>query len=381
MMDNDAPNKWGELQAGIDRFTKEANSIHISAPDDFLHKWRLAGKVGLPGIVISREYGGFGLGAKATCSALEYLGRVHEDAGFNFALAAHLLACVVPLNIHCNSVQSATWLTKIAEGDYVIANAMTEADAGSAAYSLKTVAEPVNDSYSLTGQKTYCSNGPVADLVLTYAMTNPKKGALGGMTAIVLDRKKHALQVGPVIEKVGLSGCFLGEISFTDLSVSKKDILGRAGGGTVIFQESMNWERICLGALHLGEMERLLKNVVAFINNRKPGGGVAIGKHQSVSHPWARLKARMAAGRALMLLAAEKLDKGQPVVDDAAMVKLLISELYRDFAIQLHQAYGGVAFHAGHPAAECLTNAAASTLYSGTSEIQCNIISRYLGIR
>ncbi|TXF85444.1 acyl-CoA dehydrogenase [Neolewinella aurantiaca] len=380
MKNNDAVISPGEVITAIERFAQQANTLRISTPDDFRLKWTMAGREGLPGLVVSTEYGGLGLGAKGTCLALEELGRTHEDAGFNFALAAHLLACVVPINSYCDSAESENWLSRIANGECVVANAMTEGGAGSAAYNMATVAEPVAGKYRLRGEKTYCSNGPVADLVLTYAMTNPKKGAFGGITAFVLDPEKHGFRRGPVIPKAGLTGCLLGEFAFADLIVGDEDILGSPGGGAVIFQESMNWERICLGALHLGEMTRLLKNVVTFANSRKPGG-VAISKHQSVTHPLARLKARMASARALMILAAEKLDEGQPVAEEAAMVKLLVSELYRDFAVQLHQTYGGVAFHAGHPAAECLANSAASTIYSGTSEVQCNIIARYLGLR
>lgn len=382
-MDNDKRQKTrAEALAAVRRFAEQSASMTITGPESFRQKWAFAGREKLPGLLVPIEYGGHGLDAVGICLALEELGNYHTDAGFNFALAAHLLACVVPIVRHGNEAQRPTWLPNICTGSYLMANAMTEAEAGSAAYQMTSSATLVSESghYRLNGHKTYCSNAPAADLFLTYALTNAEKGSFGGVSAFVIPRNTSGLLVGDTIAKAGLQSCLLGEIKMDKLDVEPDKLLGLEGGGARIFQESMDWERICLGAVHLGEMNRLLKNAVTFTNRRKPGG-VAIGKHQSVAHPLARLKARMAAGRALMLDAAASLDAGESVAKEAAMVKLIISETYRDFAQQLHQLYGGAAFHAGHPAAECLANAAAATVYSGTSEIQCNIIARYLGIR
>ena len=382
MGNDDRQNKVDEAMASVRRFAGEAVSVTVSNQASFREKWSLAGKERLPGLLIPTEFGGHGLDAVSTCLALEVLGDCHPDAGFNFALAAHLLACAVPLVHHGDEAQARAWLPGVSSGRYVMANAMTEAEAGSAAYKMKTtaVASDKTGHYRLNGQKTYCSNAPAADLLVTYGLTNAEKGAFGGISAFLIERNANGLTVEEAIPKAGLHACLLGGIEMKELEAGPGQLLGEEGGGARIFQESMDWERICLGAVHLGEMNRLLKNAVTFANQRKPGG-VAIGKHQSVSHPLARLKARMAAGRALMLEAAGKLDAGEAIAREAAMVKLIISEIYRDFAVQLHQLYGGAAFHAGHPAAECLANAAAATIYSGTSEIQCNIIARYLGLR
>lgn len=382
-MENDKhDDRLTEALSAVRDFASKASLLTVSDPASFRAKWQLAGDAGLPGLLVPSEFGGHGLGAVATCRALEELGYCHPDAGFNFALAAHLLACVLPIVRHGNASQRSTWLPAIAAGHCVMANAMTEDGAGSSAYTMATTASPTAETghYVLSGRKTYCSNAPVSDLMLTYALTNSKKGAFGGISAFLLERNITGLTVGEVVPKAGLHGCFLGEVDFEELHTVPEQLLGEEGGGARIFQESMDWERICLGATHLGEMNRLLKNAVTFANRRKPGG-TAIGKHQSVSHPLARLSARMAAGRALMLTAAAKVDAGQTVAREAAMAKLIVSETYRDFAVQLHQLYGGAAFHAGHPAAELLAAAAAATVYSGTSEIQCNIIARYMGIR
>lgn len=346
---------------------------------DFRRRWKLAAAGGLTSLIVPGEYGGLGLNARQCCSALEALGYGSEDAGFNFALSAHLLAGVIPLVKYGSEAQRAAYLPAIVRGECIVANAMTEASAGSDVFAMAATATPVDNGFSLAGRKTYCSNGPVADLMITYALSNPEKGFFGGVSAFALAQEDGHFLSGPVLPKNGLHSCLLSEVVLEG-RVGRERLLGEPGAGGRIFNTSMCWERICLGAVHLGEMERLLAGAIRFARKRKSGGR-AIAGYQSVAHPLADLRCRMTAARYLQRAAADRIDAGEDVMMDAAMVKLTISELYRDFALQLHQLYAGAAFKQDAPVSRCVQDALAATLYSGTSEVQRNLIARYMGLK
>lgn len=352
----------------------------LSDEAGFRERWAIVAQVGLPALVVPSAYGGLGLGAEDCCVALEALGYGSEDAGFNFALAAHLLAGVIPIALYGNDAQRAAYLPAVARGECIVTNAMTEASAGSDVFSMTTTATAVENGWEINGHKTYCSNGPFADLVVTYAMSNPDKGFFGGVSALVLERKRNQYRTGPALAKNGLDSCPLGEVFFEKVTVDAGQMLGEPGAGGRIFNTAMCWERICLGAVHLGEMERMLALAVKFARKRK-SAGKPIASYQAVAHPLADLRCRLSAARLLQRAAAVRLDAGEDVMMDAAMVKLTISELYRDFALQLHQLYAGAAFKQDSPVARCVRDALAATVYSGTSEIQRNLIARYMGLK
>lgn len=365
------------LAAEITSFAQEQLGFEHGSLQE---RWRKAGKIGLPGLVVPKELGGHGLGALDTAIGLEALGYGGKDAGFNFAIAAHLLACVVPVVQHGTPEQQAYWLPGMANGRFIATNGMTEKSAGSDVYSMKSQAIASGDDFILNGHKTYCSNGPVADLAIVYALTNKQKGFFGGISAFVLEKEQAHFVASSEINKAGLKSCPLGEIHFDNISLTKENLLGATGAGGAIFQQSMEWERICLGALHLGEMERLMRQAVKFARGRK-SGGKSLAYFQAVAHPLAELQTRIVAGRQLLHLAAWKLDNGKKVASEASMAKLFVSELYRDFALQLQRLYAGAAYREDHEVMRLVNDAMAGTIYSGTSEIQKNVIARYLGLR
>ena len=341
--------------------------------------WEKCGEIGLPGLTIPKEYGGRGLNALSTVLAFEALGYGCEDGGLNFALGAHLLACTIPIWKHGSDHQKKTYLPLLCNGKMIAANAMTEQSAGSDVYSMVSVAVAKENAFLLTGLKSYVSNGPVADLALTYVQTDPEKGFFGGISAFILDKSIHDYSCSDRIEKLGIRTCMLGEISFDNLSVEDGYLLGQLGGGGMIFNQSMDWERTCLGAIHLGTMDRLLEKAVKFAKKRK-SAGKSLSNYQAVTHPLADLKVRLESARLLNYKAAWKLDQNKNVGLEASMAKLAVSETYKSLAIQLNQLYAGQAFRDNHEAQRALKDAIAGTVYSGTSEVQRNIIARRIGL-
>ena len=346
----------------------------------FSHElWLECGTHRLQGLVVPEEFGGRGLDPVSAVIALEALGYGCADAGLNFAICAHLLACVVPIWKHGSTSQKRELLPGLCDGTLVAANAMSEPGSGSDAFALITKAEMQGDSYCLNGTKTFASNAPVADLVLTYAATDAAKGYHGGITAFVVRRSCAGFRTGAPIHTLGLRTSAMSEVIFDNAIVAADSVLGKVGAGGSIFAESMDWERVCLGAIHVGSMHRLLDASVKHARTTRVAG-VAIGKSQGTSHPIADMKVRLEASRLLLYNAAASLKESRSASMDAAIAKLFISESYVATALTAARLLGQSGVTVGNEAERASRDALASTIYSGTSEIQRNIIARWLGL-
>jgi alkylation response protein AidB-like acyl-CoA dehydrogenase len=346
----------------------------------FSHElWRKCGAKRLQGLLVPADYGGRGLDPLSAVVALEALGYGCHDGGLAFAICAHLLACAVPIWKHGSEEQKRRYLPGLSDGTLIAANAMTEPGSGSDAFALATRAEPDGDGFRLTGSKTFTSNGPVADLLVTYAATAPGKGYYGGVTAFLVPRTTPGCRTGQTFDKMGLRTCPLGEVVFDGAYVPADAVLGRVGGGGSIFAESMDWERVCLVAVHVGTMERLVERAIKHARTRK-AFGQAIGKFQGVSHRIVDMKVRLEAARLLTYRAASRLGRCRDVALDASITKLFVSESLVATALDAVRTFGASGVLAEHEVERALRDAVASTVYSGTSEIQRNIVARWLGL-
>jgi alkylation response protein AidB-like acyl-CoA dehydrogenase len=187
------------------------------------------------------------------------------------------------------------------------------------------------------------------------------------------------LTVGPNLEKSGLRTVPFGELQFCDCFVPADRIVGQVGGGAAIFAESMDWERGLLGAIHVGTMQRLLDQATRHAKTRKQFGQ-AIGKFQAVSHRLADMKVRLEAARLLVYQTACKLESSRSVSLDAAITKLFVSESLMESAIDTVRTLGGWGILTTHQVERALRDSVASTLYSGTSDLQRNLIARWMGL-
>jgi alkylation response protein AidB-like acyl-CoA dehydrogenase len=341
--------------------------------------WKKCGEHRLPGLVAPEEFGGRGLDPVSAVIALEGLGAGSSDGGLSFALCAHLLACVVPIWKHGSDELKRAWLPGLSDGTLVAANAMTEPDSGSDAFSTRTHAVAEGDEFRINGRKTFVSNGPVADLIVTYAATAGGEGKPDTLTAFAIPATTRGLSRGALMEKIALRTCLMSEVVFDNVIVPATSVIGRVGAGGQIFAQSMEWERACLVALHVGAMERILAESVEYARTRK-SQGTPIGKFQAVSHKLADMKVRLEAARLLTRQAAEALNTRHGGGLSASIAKLFASEALLVSATDAVRTLGGSGVLAGGHAERALRDAVASTLYSGTNDIQRNIIARWLGL-
>lgn len=375
-------NEQKNLQEEIKSFAKKNLNKHVIERDKNAHfdfgLWKKCAEMGLCSLNIPENYGGLALNAQNTTVCLEALGEACEDGGLAFAIAAHNLACVVPLVIHGNALHLKNIFEEIVNGDALLANAMTEPQSGSEVFNMLATAKPNDDNYILNGLKTFVTNANEAKYSLAYFSTNREKGFFGGLTAFLVPN--DAYKLGQNFDKMGLRTCSLSEILFENSKVQNHYRIGKEGAGGMIFTESMYWERACLSALHIGKTKKIIDDLVLFVNERK-SGDVNIGKHQSVSHKIAELYADYQTARLMVYQASTAIDEKKNALLYSSVAKLKSSELIQKCCKFAMQIYGGMAYVTDFHIERYFRDAQSATIYSGTSEIQKNIISKSLGIK
>jgi L-prolyl-PCP dehydrogenase len=341
-------------------------------------EWRLCGELGLLGLCLPERYGGRGHDALTVARVVEGFARGCSDTGLVFSACAHLFACAMPIAEHGGDELKERVLPRLASGQSVGANAITEADAGSDVHALRSRAIHHAGRYLITGTKSFVTNGPVADCFLVYASTEPEHGYLG-ISAFLVDGNAPGLSRSECFDKLGLSGAPACELRLEDCPVDERDRVGPEGGGTAVFRSSMDWERACLFAQYLGVMERQLGDVVAFAKRRRQFGK-ALGRHQAIAHRAADMKLRLDAGRLLLHRACWMKAQGLESTLEVSLAKLAISEAAVQSGLDTIQIFGAQGVKTETGIATALCDAIPSTIFSGTSEIQRDLIARGLGL-
>jgi alkylation response protein AidB-like acyl-CoA dehydrogenase len=341
-------------------------------------EWKACGQHGLLGLPAPAEFGGRGQGRLVTARVLESLGELSSDRGLLFAAAAHMCACLVPIVEYGDDNQKRAWLPYLSGGDWVGANAITEAEAGSDVYSLRTTATRDGHAYVITGEKSFVSNGPLASVFLVYATTDRSLGHLG-VTAFVVPRSTPGLAVGERVQTIGLRTTPIAPVTFDQCRVTADCRLGREGDGKAVFETSMAWERLCLFGIWLGVMQAQLDQAVGYASRRRQFGK-PIGKNQAISHRIADMKLRLEAARCLLYRACWLADRGRATMLDISMAKLAISEAAIQSSLDTIHIHGAAGIVADAGVEQALRDTIPGTIYSGTSEMHREIVARSLGL-
>jgi alkylation response protein AidB-like acyl-CoA dehydrogenase len=340
--------------------------------------WLRLGELGLLGLPVPVGYGGGGLGALDTARRVEALGRGCPDTGLVFAANAHSFACAMPLAEYGNDELRDRLLPGLCDGTVVAGNAITESEAGSDVSRLMVTAREVPGGFLLDGEKTFVTNGPIADIYVVYATTDPRAGHLGS-TGFVVERGGSGIEVGEPFAKMGLDGALAGTLKFTECYVPDTHVLGAPGQGGAIFQRSMGWERSCLFAGFLGLLDRIIDRCVEHAGTRRQFGR-RIAEFQSVANRIVEMKLRAESARLLLYRACWELDQGRPAALEVALAKLAVSEGVLAGALDAVRVFGGLGYQRAYGVEAFLRDAVPSTIFSGTSDIQRVVIARELGL-
>lgn len=223
------------------------------------------------------------------------------------------------------------------------------------------------------------TNAPVADRALVFAVTDSAKKAFGGTSCFLVRAGTPGFSAGKPMEKMGLRTLTNGELFFSDCFVPNSALIGREGQGSMMFGEAMEWERTLIPACLLGELERILEDTVKYARERQ-AFGQPIGDFQAVSHKIARMKMNAELGSLALYSAAALKHRRKRAAIETSTAKLFISESLKQAALDAVQLRGGYGYMSEYDAERDLRDSIASTIYSGTSEMQLNIIARLAGV-
>jgi alkylation response protein AidB-like acyl-CoA dehydrogenase len=341
-------------------------------------EWGKCAGIGLLGLPVAQEHGGLGASATTIAAALEGLGYGCRDNGLIFSLGAQMWACELPLVRFGSEEQRRRWLPGLCDGTLIAAHGMSEPGSGSDAFSLRTTATRTEGGWLLNGSKTFVTNAPDSDLFVVFATTDRQLG-FAGLCAFLLERGTPGLEVGAPFSKMGLRTSRIGELFMSDCEVPADALLGEPGGGMAIFNTSMRWERSLILAAAVGTMRRQLEGCIAHARERSQFGA-PIGSFQAVSHRLAEMRLRLQTSHLMLYRIAALLDAGAATDLDAAMTKLQLSEALVQSSLDALQLHGGAGYMTETGLERDVRDALASKIYSGTSEMQHNVIARHLGV-
>jgi alkylation response protein AidB-like acyl-CoA dehydrogenase len=339
--------------------------------------WEACAGFGLQGLMVPEALDGADHDLLSAVAVLESIGRGALDNGLVFSVTAHAASCVGPLVEYGSHDQREEWLPRLADGSGIGATGITEPDSGSSALALETSAVLDDETWVLDGSKTFVTNAPVADVFLIYARTGDS--GFAGLTCFLVPADADGLTIGQPMEKMGLRTSPMAQVFLDGCRVPADAVVGGVGSGAMVFNQTMDLERLLVMAPAIGVMERVLERCVTHARDRKPAA-VPLAKHQSISHTIADMELELEAARLLLYRAAWHRIHHGTATRESALAKLAVSEAYVRCCRRAVQIFGGYGYMTEYELERELRDALATTLYVGTSEIQRNLIAGLRGL-
>ena len=342
----------------------------IETPWEIFHK---AAALGLTSFMIPEELGGGGMTDCVTgCVVQEELS--HGCAGIGNLITSNGFFAEPVLALGTDA-QKERWVRPLAgETPPMTALATTEPNAGSDAASIQTTARRVDGGYVLDGQKTWISNGGVAELYVVFATVERGSGHRG-ITAFLLHRDDEGLSFGQPMRKMGQRAILNTELFLSDCFVADDRRLGEEGEGFRGLMEVFDRSRVTLSAAATGLARAALEYATQYAKERVQFGR-PIAEHQAVAFRLADMALRVDASRLLTWRAAHLLDAGRTATKEAAMAKLHASETAMFCTWAAVQTLGGMGYSREYPVEKWMRDAKLEEIEEGTSDIQRLVISR-----
>jgi alkylation response protein AidB-like acyl-CoA dehydrogenase len=329
--------------------------------------------LGVMGIEIPDTYGGAGGRFFHSVLAVEELSRVDPSIGVLVDVQNTLV--INALLRWGNDDVKQRYLPRLA-ADTVGAYALSEAGSGSDAFALTTRATEDGDGYVLSGRKLWITNGNEADVFLVFATVNPEAG-YRGITGFLVERGTAGFTVGKKEDKLGIRASSTCELILEDCRVAKADVLGEVGKGYKTAIETLNEGRIGIGAQMLGLARGALEHTITYTKERKQFGK-AIADFQGVQFQLARAAVEIEAARLSVYNAARLRDAGRPFLMEAAICKILASEVAESVSSLAVNLFGGNGFVKEYPVEKLFRDAKIGQIYEGTTNLQLATIAKQI---
>jgi alkylation response protein AidB-like acyl-CoA dehydrogenase len=352
----------------------------LSVRDERGEFWRdgyqRCARFGIPGLPVPTEYGGQGQDLLTTAAAMEGLGSGCPDTGLVFALNASLWTVTMPILAFGTEAQKQRYLPGLCDGRLLGANGASEPEAGSDIFGMRTRAERSGDRWILNGCKTWITAGPIADLFLCFATTDPSKGVLG-ISAFLIDSDTPGFHVAREIPKMGMRTAPMAELVFESCELPAESLLGREGRGSPIFNTALEWERGAILASVLGTMRRQLDRCIEHARSRRQFGQ-PIARFQSVSNRIVDMTIRLETSRSMVYRYAWLKSQGRDAAAAASMAKLHVSESFVQNSLDAVRIFGASGYATEGGLERDLRDSVGGVIFSGTNDIQRNIIAQQL---
>jgi alkylation response protein AidB-like acyl-CoA dehydrogenase len=330
-------------------------------------------ELGVMGIEIPETYGGSGGTFFHAVLAVEELSRVDPSVGVLVDVQNTLV--INALLRWGNDDIKRRYLPRLAR-DTVGAYALSEAGSGSDAFALTTRARPAGNDFVITGRKLWITNGNEADLFIVFATVDPDAG-YRAITAFLVERGFEGFTVGKKEDKLGIRASSTCELILEDCRVPRENVLGELGKGYKTAIETLNEGRIGIGAQMIGLAKGALHHAIAYTKDRRQFGK-AIADFQSVQHQLARAAVDVEAATLAVYNAARLREAGRPFLTEAAICKILSSEVAERVASLAVNLLGGNGFVKEYPVEKLYRDAKIGQIYEGTSNLQLQTIAKQI---
>ena len=338
--------------------------------------WAKAGAQGLLGLQLDEAYGG---GGTPDFRFNAVIGEEMTRRGVYGAAFTLFNDMIVPYLAACASEeQKQRWFPGLCSGETIAAIAMSEPGAGSDLQGIRTSAVDAGDHYVLNGQKTFISNGILADLVVVVARTDPDAGHQG-ISLLVVERGMEGFDRGRNLDKIGQHAQDTAELFFSDVRVPKENLLGEAGHGFVHLMTNLSQERLSMAVSAATACEVVVDLTLSYAKERTAFGR-PIGKFQHNRFVIAEMATEAHIARVFVDDCIARHVRGELDAKTASMAKYWVTELQNKLVDRGVQMHGGYGYMTEYPIARAWVNSRVGTIYGGTTEIQKEIIGRSLGL-
>jgi acyl-CoA dehydrogenase len=339
-----------------------------------------------PAIVAQmRELGLFGLSIPEAYGGLELSMEEEVRVAFEIARTSPAFRSLIGTNngigsqgivIDGTQAQKQHYLPKLASGEIIGSFALTEADSGSDAASLRTSAVRDGDFYILNGSKRYITNAPEASIFTVMARTDPIKRGASAISAFIVEKDTPGLSLGKIDKKMGQQGAHTCDVIFENCRVPAANIIGgKEGVGFKTAMKVLDKGRLHIAAVCVGAAERMLADALAYAMERQQFGQ-PIAQFQLIQAMLADSKAEIYAARSMVLDCARRRDKQEDISTEASCCKLFASEMCGRVADRSVQIHGGAGYISEYAAERFYRDVRLFRIYEGTTQIQQIVIAR-----
>jgi len=328
--------------------------------------------MGLLGLSVPERYGGTDQGHLFTCLAVEEIARACVSS--SLIVQGQSLGWE-PILIGGSEEQKKKYGPMVSSGEVLISYALTEPGAGSDSAAMATRAVKKGNKYVINGTKCFITNGPVADLITLFAMTDPQKG-VKGISAFIVPTKSPGFSVAKWEKKMGIKGSPTGELVFEDVEVPEENLIGQEGKGFLYAMLTLDTSRPVIGAQACGVARGALELAIKYAKERVQFGK-PIGNFQGIGWMLADMAAELDAARSLVYQAARLIDDNNPNKSYlSAASKLIASNAAMKITTDALQIAGGYGYMREYPFERMMRDAKITQIYEGTNQIMKLIISR-----